>query len=289
MTSDNNHSHGDEDRRRPEASFVDIHCHILPGIDDGARDRQEAIDMARIAESAGAAIIATTPHNFPRTIRSVLDESLHRVDLLQRAIDENGIDLTLTTGQEVRINRNVGEQVASRDAVTINRTRYILVEPPFSSWPDYVDQEIDGLIAAGYRPVLAHPERNSVIQHDPDKAKRIIESGVLVQLNTGSLLGHYGPQAMEAGVYLLRREMAHVLATDAHSALGNRVPNMRSGFEAAALLIGEERALALTRDNPLAITEGRDAPYRPETGQTQPVVAQGSLVVEPHSGEPGPA
>lgn len=272
MTPDNNLGHGDEDGRRPEAAFVDIHCHILPGIDDGARDRREALDMARIAELAGAAIIATTPHNFPRTTRSVLDESLHRVDLLQRAILDEGIELTLTTGQEVRINRNLGSQIASQDAATINSTRYILVEPPFTSWPDFVDQELDGLIAAGYRPVLAHPERNSVIQHDPDITRRIIERGVLVQVNTGSLLGHYGPQALETGAYLLRRETAHVLATDAHSALGNRVPNMRSGFEAAALLIGDEKARALTRDNPLAITQGRDAPYRPEVGRSSQAV-----------------
>ncbi len=274
MTPDNNHEH--QDGSPLEAPFVDIHCHILPGIDDGARDRREALDMARIAELAGAAIIATTPHNFPRTMRSVLDESRHRVDLLQRAILEEGIELTLTTGQEVRINRTLGSQVASQDAATINSTRYILVEPPFTSWPEFVDEELDGLIAAGYRPVLAHPERNSVIQYDPDMTRRIIERGVLVQVNTGSLLGHYGPQALETGVYLLRREAVHVLATDAHSATGNRAPNMRSGFEAAALLIGEERARALTRDNPLAITQGRDAPYRPEIAwSSQAVEVQG--------------
>ena len=219
--------------------------------------------MARIAHGVGTTIIATTPHNFPRSTLPIGEEARHRVALLQRAVNEEGIEISLKTGQEVRITRNLSAQVAAGDVASINGTRYVLTEPPFTSLPEYVEEELETLIANGFRPVLAHPERCRAIQNDPDIVHKLIRMGVLTQINTGSLLGHYGPQSLEAGVYLLRRQMAHVLATDAHGATGQRAPNMRSGYEAAALLVGEERALALTRDNPLAITEERDVPYRP--------------------------
>ncbi len=264
----------ERDTTHNTTGFVDIHCHILPGIDDGARDRAEALGMAHMAHTAGTRIIATTPHNFPRSHRSTQEESQNRVDLLQRAVVEEGIDLSLTTGQEIRITRNLSAQATSGGVAVLNGTRYILTEPPFTSLPDYVEEELQELITHGFRPVLAHPERNRVIQNDPDILRAFISMGLLTQINTGSLLGHYGPQALETGVYLLRRDMAHVLATDAHAATGERVPNMRLGFEAAALLIGEERALALTRDNPLAITEGREIPYRPTLEPTVAVTVE---------------
>ena len=241
--------------------FVDIHCHILPGIDDGARDRAEAVEMLRLAHGQDTATIVTTPHNFPRSAETVLQESQRRVDMLSRAATEHGLTIALLTGQEIRITNGFRSQLETENGATINTTRYVLSEPPFNSFPDYVEEQIAEIMALGYRPVLAHPERNTIIQRDPDIVRRLMARGVLMQVNTGSLFGHYGPGSQEAGEYLLQREMAHALATDAHGSTGNRVPNMRAGYEAAALLVGEERALMLTRDNPLAITEGRDVPY----------------------------
>ena len=252
--------------QRHVGGFVDIHCHILPGIDDGARDRAEAIDMARLAQDQGTVTIVTTPHNFPRSHQSVLEESQYRVGLLSRAVAEHNLNVTLLSGQEIRITNRLKEQLESGDGVTINTTRYVLTEPPFNSAPDYVDEQIEAIIALGYRPVLAHPERNTIIQKDPDIVRRLIAKGALTQLNTGSLFGHYGPGSREAGEYLLHQEMMHVIATDAHGSTGNRVPNMRDGFDRVAELTSEARAWALARDNPLAITEERDVPYRPTIG-----------------------
>ncbi len=243
--------------------FVDIHCHILPGIDDGARDRAESIEMARIAHGQGTATIVTTPHNFPRSHQTVLEESRHRVTLLRRALAENNLDVELLTGQEIRITRGLTEQLESGNGATINENRYVLAEPPFNSMPDYVEEEIRSIIALGYRPVLAHPERNTIIQREPDIVRRFIRLGALTQMNTGSLFDHYGPGSREAGEYLLQQEMIHVIATDAHGSTGNRVPNLRTGFNRVAELTDESRAWALARDNPLAITEEREIPYRP--------------------------
>ena len=243
--------------------FVDIHCHILPGIDDGARDRAESVEMLRMAHEQNTTIIATTPHNFPRSTETVLQESQRRVEALSRAAAEHHIPISLLTGQEIRITSGFRDQLVRGDGAVINETSYVLSEPPFNSYPDYVEEQIEEIIALGYRPVIAHPERNTIIQRDPDLVYQLLERGALMQINIGSLLDHYGPGSREAGEYLLKRELAHVLATDAHGATGSRVPNMRTGYETAAELVGEEQALLMTRDNPLAITEGRDIPYRP--------------------------
>ena len=220
--------------------------------------------MARIAHGQGTATIVTTPHNFPRSHQSVLEESRHRVTLLRRALAEDSLDISLLTGQEIRITRGLTEQLESGNGVTINENRYVLTEPPFNSMPDYVEEEIRSIIALGYRPVLAHPERNTIIQKEPDIVRRLIGLGALTQMNTGSLFDHYGPGSREAGEYLLQQEMIHVIATDAHGATGVRVPNMQAGFDRVAELTDESRAWALARDNPLAITEEREVPYRPE-------------------------
>ena len=151
------------------------------------------------------------------------------------------------------------------NGVTIGGTRYVLSEPPFNSFPEYVEEQLAEIMALGYRPVIAHPERNTIIQRDPDIVRRLISMGALMQINTGSLLNHYGPGCLEAGEYLLQQELIHVMATDAHGATGSRVPNMQVGFERVAELTDERRAWALARDNPLAIVEEREVPYRPTT------------------------
>ncbi len=243
--------------------FVDIHCHVLPGIDDGARDRAEAVEMVHMAHEQGTVTIVTTPHNFPRSHQTVLEESRHRIGLLRRAAAERDLNVDLLTGQEIRITRGLTQQLESGNGATINATRYVLAEPPFNSMPDYVEEEITSIISLGYRPVLAHPERNTIIQRDPDIVRRLIGLGALTQMNTGSLFDHYGPGSREAGEYLLQQEMIHVIATDAHGSTGPRVPNMRAGFDRVAELTDESRAWALARDNPLAITEEREIPYRP--------------------------
>ena len=244
--------------------FVDIHCHILPGVDDGAQNLAEAVAMLRAAHAQGTQAIVTTPHNLPRSpAGSPLEESERRVGQLTRAGSEAGLNVTLLTGQEVRITNSLLNNLENGSSLKIGPTRYVLTEPPFNSMPEYVEEQIEEIIALGYRPVIAHPERNTIIQDHLDIVEDFVAAGALMQINTGSLLGHYGPGPKEAAEFLLQDSMAHVLATDAHGATGNRVPNMRLGYEAAARLVGEYEALNLTRDNPLAIIEGREVPYQP--------------------------
>jgi protein-tyrosine phosphatase len=241
-------------------SFVDIHCHILPGIDDGARDSTEAITMARLAVGSGIRSIVTTPHHLPRSALTAAEEGRRRVMNLQRTVDEMKLALSLYPGQENPIHPDLIERFQEGEMLSLNETRYILVEPPFTRYPAHVEHALQTLQEMGLTPIMAHPERNAQVQEDPEIVRRLVKRGVLMQVNTGSFLGHYGEKSRKSASILLRRNLAHILATDAHHPFGNRVPNMAAGFEAVAREAGEERAWAMARDNPLAVKEGRPVP-----------------------------
>lgn len=241
-------------------TFVDIHCHILPGIDDGARDVNESIQMARQAVKTGVGAMVTTPHSLPRSPLTAIEEASERVAGLQHYVDEAGLDLDLHPGQENTIQPDLIQVLQDKEVISLNESHYLLVEPPFQSYPAYVEEILFALQRIGVTPVLAHPERNTYIQENPGIVAELVKQGIIIQVNTGSFLGHYGEAARESVSVLLRRNAVHVIATDAHSSSGDRVPNMKKGFEAVAREMGEERAWSLTHHNPLAIMEGREVP-----------------------------
>ena len=233
--------------------FVDIHCHILPGVDDGARNREEATAMARMAERAGTRSIIATPHHVPRSPLSAVDEVAKRAKQLQRVLEWAEVSVEIHPGQENNARENLITRIDQREAVGLNSTRYVLVEPPFRTYPDFLDGLLAALLDRGLTPVLAHPERNVLVQTDPRRIAGLVEMGVLIQINTGSLLGLYKEPALQAATTLLQEGLVHVLASDAHSESGEYVPNMRAGFDAASREIGEDGAWTLARDNPLRI------------------------------------
>ena len=236
--------------------FVDIHCHILPGVDDGARDLEESTAMARTAARGGTRSIIATPHHIPRSPLSAADEAAKRVGQLMRVLEWAEVPVDVHPGQENNAREDLVRRLDEREAVALNGTSYVLVEPPFRTYPDYLDRLLRSLSERGMTPVVAHPERNVRVQQDPGLVAAWVQGGALLQLNTGSLLGSYGERAEQAAVTLLERGLAHVLASDAHSSEGPRVPNMREGFDAAARLVGEDAAWRLARDNPLKVLNG---------------------------------
>ena len=241
---------------REDHFFVDIHCHILPGVDDGARNLEESAAMARIAARSGTRSIIATPHHIPRSPLSAADEAAKRAKQLMRVFEWAEILIEVHPGQENNARENLIERLDNKEAVPLNGTSYVLVEPPFRTYPDYLDRLLHSLVERGMTPVVAHPERNIQVQQDPGLGIKWVEDGALLQLNTGSVLGSYGGPARDAAVALLAREGAHVLASDAHSNSGRFVPNMREGFDAVAQVIGESAAWRLVRDNPLKILTG---------------------------------
>ena len=216
--------------------------------------------MARVAEQEGTRAIIATPHHVPRSSRTAVDEVARRTADLQNVLDWGEVPLRVHPGQENNARALSIAQLREREAVALNGTPYVLVEPPFRTYPAFLDGLLAELQESGFWPILAHPERNVIIQQEPDRLRSLVASGMLVQINAGSLLGDYGDRVRESALVLLGLGLVHVMASDAHSAAGRRIPNMRQGFDAVAAVMGEAFAWSLTRDNPLAVVEGRDFP-----------------------------
>jgi protein-tyrosine phosphatase len=240
--------------------LIDLHSHILPGLDDGARTLEEAVEIAQAAIGDGIQAIAATPHvreDYPTTA----DVMERRVGQVREALVEAGVELQLHTGGEVAIDwlGRLAREDLRRFGLGGN-PNYLLVEFPYFGWPLDLPEQLFQLQLVGITPVLAHPERNADVQASPERLDRIAESGTLIQLTAASLDGRLGRAARDTGLKLIELELAHLIASDAHH------PGIRTvGMTAAAQAVGDE-ALAhwLTRDVPRAIVEDSRIPDRPE-------------------------
>jgi protein-tyrosine phosphatase len=240
--------------------LIDLHSHILPGVDDGARTMDEAVEIARAALGDGIDAIAATPHvrdDYP-TSPEAMEE---RVVEVRVALAEAGVALELLTGGEVAIDRldRLEPDDLRRFGLGGNPS-YLLVEFPYFGWPLDLADRLFRLQLVGITPVLGHPERNADVQSSPKRLERIVESGTLIQLTAASLDGRLGRQPRETGLQLVELGLAHLIASDAHH------PGIRTvGMAAAAEAVGDE-ALArwLTEEIPRAIVDDTRLPERPE-------------------------
>jgi protein-tyrosine phosphatase len=224
----------------PEAGplQVDLHSHLLPGVDDGARDEAAALAMMRVAAADGTRVIAATPHAGEVAPETIL-EAVQRLNELAQA---TGVPLHVVHGSEYRLSRALIAECQRGRLVTLNSGPYVLVElPSWNEWPEGIQSTIAGLQDGGLRPVLAHPERHTPVQRRPELVLEPVQAGVLVQLNAASLLGRHGRAAQRAAVLLLRARAAHLIASDAHDLL-DRPPRVADALTRAAALTGEEYA-----------------------------------------------
>lgn len=240
--------------------MIDLHCHLLPGVDDGPETLDESIAMARAAYDDGVRAIVVTPHAGPWSERYGSDnprEALQaQVQELQRALLHAGIALTLYPGMELELDMDLPGQLRAGRALPLGSGPYFLLELPFFQHPLYLEQTLFQAQLQGWKPVLAHVERYLYVQQAPDMLAPLVERGILVQVTAGSLLGAAGPVVRSTAQHLLRRGLVHILASDGHAARGPRSPRLRAGVEAAARLIGPERAQAMVAEVPQQIVEG---------------------------------
>jgi protein-tyrosine phosphatase len=233
---------------------IDIHSHIMPEIDDGARSIGEAIEMARIAAQDGIEYMVSTPHMFNGLSHNPHPaEILDRVAALNDAIGSEG--LKILPGNEVHISHEIAEQVEARRVTTINQRNYMLVEFPQLTVPVGADELFYKLLLQGIHPILVHPERNGQIQSDPSIVAKFIERGVVIQITAMSVSGEFGSAAKRCADALLRHHCVHFLATDTHRTR-SRPPILSKGRDAAAAIVGEEAAAALVEANPRAVING---------------------------------
>lgn len=228
--------------------MIDLHCHLLPGIDDGAPDLRTALDMARMAADDGITDLACTPHIYPGMFENDTDSIKRAVAGLQDRLDAAGIRLKLSWGADAHISPQLLDRLKAGTVPRLNDSRYFLLEPPHHVAPPRFEEFVFGIIAAGYVPVITHPERLSWIEDHYPAFCRLAENGAWMQVTAGSLTGRFGEDARYWGERMLDEGRVHILATDAHSS-NSRPPLLAEGREAAARWVGGEEAahLALTR------------------------------------------
>jgi len=229
---------------------IDIHCHILPGIDDGPSDMKESIQMAEIAAGDGITKIVATPH-IKNTLHPVSSIRNSIAQLNKRLVDL-GISIEIIQGADV----NAMLDVSLLKGYTINNTHYILVEFPHSHLPNSMREVLFKMMVQGYHPIITHPERNVSVLKDPRVLFELINGGVLAQITADSITGTFGVDIQECSRYLLKKNMIRFIATDAHSS-HHRKPILSQGLKAAEKIIGKEEARRLVTVNPETVIEGR--------------------------------
>lgn len=238
--------------------MYDIHCHILYGVDDGADTLYESVEMAEIACDGGTEVIAVTPHSYvsETKLNFWTDDFNNRLSEIQTAIDKAGIHVKLVPGQEIFGRGNFVEHLKSGDLITLNGSRYPLVEFPFTEHSENVFNKMQKLIAEGFVPVIAHPERYAFVTENFDSLVKLKKMGCLVQINTGSITGNFGRTAQSLASKMLGLRLVDVVASDGHSPF-MRTPFLSDAHEYISVNYSAKYAELLLSENPKAILQDK--------------------------------
>lgn len=246
--------------------MIDLHCHILPGIDDGAKTLEESLAMAESAIADGITHVVATPHasteysfDFAR-IRAARDDLQSRI----------GNRLRLATGSDFHMNpENLAAVHRSPAHFCINQKNYLLVEFNEFSIPPAMDNALHQLQLSRLRPIITHPERNGILRAQPERLLRWVRVGCFAQITAGSLLGVFGAGAKSDSLAWIAQGLVHFVSSDAHNTT-TRPLQLSSARELVRSQFGEEKAQALFVANPLAAFEGRELPYVSEVADERP-------------------
>ena len=247
--------------------MVDLHCHILPGIDDGPPTMEESLAMAESAIEDGITHVIATPHSsseyhfdFAR-VRGLRDELQSRI----------GGKLQLATGCDFHLDpENLKSLRKDPSFYCLNQGDYLLVEFNEISIPPGLDQTLHEMQLSGVRPVITHPERNRILRAHPERLKKWVRQGCFIQVTGGALTGSFGPAAQKDAQQWIREGLVHFVASDAHNTR-TRPLRLQPAYDAVLRQFGEEKARALFLDNPLAAFEGRELPHLPEIAEEMPL------------------
>lgn len=236
--------------------MIDLHSHILPGVDDGSSNLALSLEMARMAVADGIEVMACTPHFMPGLYDNTSNDIRRRVAELNDVLLQENIDLALVTGCDAHIRPSMVADLKADKILTLHETRYFLFEPSHMVLPRRMDDLLFEIMVAGYVPILTHPERLKWIEDNFSIVEQLAGEGVWMQITAGSLTGRFGRRPKYWAERMLASGMIHILATDAHDK-NKRPPLMAEAYEVAKRELGAAEAEHLVRTRPEAVLEDR--------------------------------
>ena len=240
----------------PTEPFADIHCHLIPRIDDGSQSWQQTLAMAAMAVADGIRTIVVTPHQLGSYSHNTGGAIRKRTAELDQFLREHDVSLRVLPGGDVRIEPGMIDKLHSGEVLTLaDRRKHVLLELPHELYFP-LDDLLDSLERAGITGILSHPERNQGLLKQPRLIEPLVDKGCLMQITCGSLTGTFGPASQKMAEWMLDQGLAHFLATDAHGPNARR-PLMRLAFHRTVALVGEDTAIELCCRNPTAVINGQ--------------------------------
>ncbi len=248
--------------------MIDIHCHILPSVDDGAGSLQDSIEMARAAADQGITAIIATPHNKNGkydTPKEIVEEKVH---LLNKELNYLSIPITIFQGHETRIFGELLEEFQAGNLLTLNGSNYFFIEFPSQHVPRYASQMIYDLKLEGITPIIVHPERNHELIEDPDRLYKLVEKGALTQVTAASVTGHFGKKIKKFSNQLIEHNLTHFIASDAHNTT-SRGFHLRGAYETVEKEFGTSHRFMLQENTELLMDNKSIFPEFPERIKTK--------------------
>lgn len=240
--------------------MIDIHCHILPGMDDGAKAMEDSLSMAEAAVKEGIRSIIATPHHKNGKYDNTKEEIQRKVDELNAALRAAHIDLTVLPGQETRIYGEILEDVERNEILTLNNTgKYLFVELPSNHVPRYTDKLLYDIQVKGMTPVIVHPERNQEIMERPDLLYQLVKNGALTQVTASSVAGYFGKNIKNFSLQLIDANLTHFVSSDAHN-ISNRSFKLLESYDLIEKKYGTDMVYFFT-ENAELLAEGSNV-YR---------------------------
>lgn len=240
--------------------MIDIHSHIIPNVDDGARSVEETFNILKEAQEAGFTDVILTSHFLLNYYETNAQELIFWKEKLQEVLKKQGTKINLHSGMEIYITNQMEELLENKKILTLANSGYMLIELPLATNVKYFDYVVYYLEAKGIKPIIAHPERYKCVQKDPDIVEEYIEKGCLIQCNYGSIVNLYGREAEKTIKTLLKKNQVHFLGSDVHRENGTYLI-IPDAIKKIRKIIGENKINELTTINPKKILQNEEWQY----------------------------
>ncbi len=239
--------------------MIDMHNHILYGIDDGCKTIEESIETIKNMKKIGFNSIVLTPHYIEdSSFKANNNLKLQRLEILKEELLKNNIDVNLFLGNEIFINESINELIINKEIRSINNTRYILIELPFNNQILNLDDYLYELKLKGYKIIIAHPERYTYFKDNYEEARKLYDSGVLFQVNYGSIIGQYGSSSLKLVKKLLKDDMVDFISTDIHKPSSSLFDKFDDIKHKIIKIIGEDKFKNISYNNILKVINDED-------------------------------